>query len=73
MAKQNKTVMYIIIILIVILVAAGVIYLLKKEKFDITNGCPENCSAGIQCNYYKKCMKDYNDQTMCNNMYCGYS
>ena len=73
MAKSNKSVMIIIVLLVLVLIGLGVWYFVKKEKFDITNGCPSNCSAGIQCGYYKKCMKDYADQVMCNNMWCGHS
>lgn len=73
MVKSNKSVMIVIILLVVVLIGLGVWYFVKKEKFDITNGCPSNCSAGIQCNHYKQCVKDYNDQNMCNNMYCGFS
>lgn len=73
MAKQIKSSIIILAVVILLLIGAGIFFYVKKEKFNHQPGCPENCSSGIQCNYYKKCMKDYNDQVMCNNMYCGFS
>lgn len=74
MAKQNNsTIIIIIVILVLLLIGGGVYFYIKKEKFDHQPGCPENCSSGIQCNYYKKCMSDYGDAEMCNSLYCGFS